>query len=564
MNVRLDEFLVLSRASYIFNMFSHNKVNYLNSNGEIQTVQDLDLVIPNSAHGVGNAVSSKSLFEMTKNFEFILGSLIEGLSINKYVLCRKDKTMEYIIVANFPHERKDNGEIIDVQIPFMFTQTDVVIVSPFNAPDMVERFKSPNEYIIGVMSTNVLIEMAGCAKAELLQYLTKFDGERDDKNASVIENVIDAVATSIQMRSEYFLKELQSVPETGYRVITEDSKEFERVYAKYGKMIDPVTDDMVRPTDFTPILIKDGEVNKSLIAETSVTNTQVVQKIIGIESFDEVLDLTGVVNKEVLIRCPEMNVPLAIKLPSTYYYVGYNTIVKETDVKLTTFQLLSLDSAMVNADYIPIDIEDADSVGVESDKIDNIVNTANEKFLIPFKKFGIVKGTALYESFYPVLKMPVNVIKSTFSVAFGVIKANSKLEKEKSEEIKEQLLNDELDSTFVMIELFFAKFALLMGTAFILGNFWIALIVWVLLKNRNKKIYIKSIERVERQVVSKIREYEKKVEFATQESDYESVKKLTHIRDTYKAMLDKLREVKKDTLKKEEKFTDTYAEYNHD
>ncbi|MGL5718538.1 MAG: hypothetical protein ACRCX2_36375 [Paraclostridium sp.] len=562
MNVRLDEFLVVSRASHIFRTMSKEKTEYLTSTGERGYVSELDLIIPTSKHGVGHMAQDKTIYDMTRNFVFILESLIEGLEVKKYVLCRPDKTMEYVLVANFLHRRKDNNETVEVQLPFMFTQTDIVAISPFNAPDLVERFGLTNQYIIGAIPTADLYNLDGTNKMMLLEYL-ELKNVNDTKNAEVILNKIDAIATSTHMQNEKFLKELSVVQSNSFNVITEESKEFEHLYSKYSSDMKTDIDDIIKPTDFMPIIVNEGGANKAMITKVVATESKIINYLVGIESFSEVNELTNSVVKEVLVRCPEEIVPIAIKLPSDMFYVAYNTIIQEED-SLKRIALLEPNCPYIDEKYIPLDNVEIETFGIEAEKMRQIASSINEKLLVPFKKFGIVHGTRMYELIKPVTKLPVGMAKAMLGTAFGIFKSSSQLEKEESEKIQEEVLNDELDSSFTKMELILQKYALLIGMTVLFANFFVGLMFWFICKSKVEKIRVKSIERVERRLVSMIGQYDKKIEFATQESDYESVKKLTHIRDNYKAGLDKLREVKTDALGKPEKYTDTYSEYNRD
>ena len=106
MNVRLDEFLILTRASYIFNILKQKNTTFINSDGEPTPLTNLDLVVSKTPMQVTD-LPEVTLLNLYSNLEFIFQCCIEGVTLDKYLICRTDKTMENILILNFPHTRKD-------------------------------------------------------------------------------------------------------------------------------------------------------------------------------------------------------------------------------------------------------------------------------------------------------------------------------------------------------------------------------------------------------------------------------------------------------------------------
>lgn len=551
MNVNMDEFIVAARASHILFTLTRNAHNFksIHNLGTTKTLSKLKSMIPIS--NIEAFWDTDSRLNIIKNLRFILEGAIPGMVISSFVLARVDHTLENGFMLTFPHKRSDNGEVVDVKLFVVITETDILLIAPFNCPGIGENH--PNQYVVSILDTH-LLDIPHNNKVAILDILDKNTDSEGNTYGHNLLKVIDTMATDIHMQCEYFLKAHSHVQDSEYRVITKDSKEFEHIYKKYADSIDYAVDDDIAITDFMPIIVSEDEVNKTLCCEHKYNGLvgRIESRIIGCESYEDLNLSTSNSTREALIRCPEENVPKAIKLPYNVIYIGYNNIIKENEPNCF-HALLSCEEPILDDAYIPGAISLPGVEGFDP-------SVAKELF-ISLKQFGISKTSKFAELCYPILKMPKDLAKSAIITIKSVYSASAKIEREESDRIKEKMLNDELDVTMDKVDNIFKKYMMLTALSFMLGGFFMGLIIWFILKGRVTKSKIKSYERVERRLVSVIREYETKISFANQESDYKSVKNLTRTMDTYKMMLDKLREVKKESLGKEEKYTDTYKEY---
>lgn len=550
MNVNMDEFIVVSRSSHILFTLMNNgtKTRCINSDDDVQ-LSELKAMIP--VFNTEAFWDTDSRLNIPRNLKFLLEGAIPGLVMSSFVLARVDHSLENIFTLNFPHTRRDNGEIVDVKLSVIITETDVLLIAPFNCPGLAEI--NTNPYLISILKTS-LLDIDYANKVSILDILDRKDNEGVSYGEKLLK-VIDVMATDIHMQCEYFLKSHAHVQDSEYKVITREDKEFEHIYGKYKDAIEfNVDGDDISITDFMPIIITEDEVSRTLCADHKYNQLvgRVESRIFACEEYEDLNYSTSNSTREVLIRCPENNVPRAIKLPYNIIYIGYNNIVKE-DEPNCFHALLTVDAPILPESYIPGADVVAGVEGFDAETAKNLFST--------LKQFGISKTSKFYELCYPILKMPKDIAKSAIITVKSVYSASAKIEREESERIKEKMLNDELDTITDRVDNIFKTYVMLVAISFMLGGFFVGLIVWFIMKGRVKTSKLKSFERVERRLISIIKEYETKISFANQESDYKSVKNLSRTMDTYKMMLDKLREVKKESLGKEEKYTDTYKEY---
>lgn len=549
MDVKLDEYLVLTRASHIYGILKDKNLKYLDGNDSEKYLKDTSFIIPDY-QSKESYVPKADRLNITKNIKFCLEALVPGLELRSYVLCRDDNSMENIFIASFPHTRKDNGEIVDIKMGVIITNTSVLAITPFNAPDLTERFSSPNQYIIGLMEVADL-NCEYSNKGNLLNYIETKKGEKT--RGECILDKLDAIATSIHMQCEGFLKVHSNITELGFNAITSTSPEFEHIYGKYKDSLNPEIDDIIPIQDFLPIIVTEDDVNKTLCRNSVASNAGVESKIKAYEHYEDLTTAEPNTIKEVLIRCPERTVPVAVKLLPYIYYTDYNTILIQNESGEKEAQLIDPRCPIVT-------FKEYDTVGTEG--MMDVLNPF--QLLRSLKQFGISSGTKIYELLKPIVKLPKDMAMTVVKTVKSVFTASSKIEKEESEEIKEQMLNDELDVVMTKFDIIVKNTILFVALTFMLTSIFFGLIAWLLARNYIKETKVKGIERVERRLISTIQRYDTKIQYANQESDYESVDSLTHKRDTYKMMLDKLREVKREALGKEEKYTDTYKEYSQD
>lgn len=552
MNVRLNEFIVIARASHAFFKLENSDEHFLDYDDVLRPCSEFVPLIRHIEPEYGKDSDSKNL-NAIMNLKFIFESIIPGLEFNSYVLSRTDKSMENIHMITFPHTRRDNNEVVDVKLAVIVTETDVLLVSPFSCPTLPTTYQGSNKFTISAFCTN-LLHKPSSNKEDILMPFIKVHGNDVFTPEDRLKGIIDVMATDIHMQCEYFLKAHSHVQEYDFKVITPDSKEFEVLYGKYADDMNFTTDDSIEVTDYMPIIVKDSENPKTMVIDHTYNAdaTRMESRLVGCESYDQLTSCAENTKREVLIRCPEFDAPKAIKLPYNMTYVNYNTVVIGNNIE-DQHKLLDCECPMLDERYVPgsLPIPAVESVSMESAK----------ELYTTLRQFGISKTSKMYEFIYPILKLPGDMFKSAIITARSIFKASAAIEREESERIKEKMLNDELDVVMDRMDNIFKSAVLAISLSFILGGFFVGMIAWLIFRGNLTKSKIKAYERTERRLVSKIREYETKIGYANQESDYKAVKDLTHRMDTYKMMLDKLREVKRESLGKDEKFTDTYKDY---
>lgn len=552
MNVRMDEFIVVTRAFLALQKSITNDVRPLDFSGIEHCMGEMKNMIPTLDDDSIFPINTRC--NIVRNLKFLLEGAVTGLEFNSYVIC-KNKFMFNIFVATFPYTRKDNSEVIDVKLAFYIQDTHVLIASPFKCPGLTSKFGGFNDYVFCILETSWL-DIDHSNKSAILDILDREVTNNGGRFGENLLELMDTMATDIHMQCEYFLKAHSHVQDNEYKVITEEDAEFQHLYSKYGdKMNSTIDDDILEATDFMPVIVTDNDVTKTMCAQHTYNGklARLESRIIGCETYEDLTTSdTPSSTREVLVRCPnDESKPFIIKLPFNLIYIDYNVVMNISDD--TTFPLLDKECSMAPSNYVPGAIED---VGIESDK----GSTAKELF-ITLKQFGISKSSKMYEFLYPIIKLPSDLMKSALITVKSVFLTSNQIEKEESEIVKDKMLNDELDSTLDQLDTVMKTYVLAITTCMVLGNIFLGLLIWLITKSKVKKNKIKGLERTERRLVSKIRECETKLNYANQESDYKAVKSYTHRMDTYKMMLDKLREVKKESLGKEEKYTDTYKEY---
>lgn len=552
MNVRLNEFIVIARASHAFFKLENSDESFLDYDDILRPCSEFVPLIRHTESDIDRDLTSRNL-NATMNLKFIFESIIPGLEFNSYVLSRTDKSMENIHMITFPHTRKDNNEVVDVKLAVIATETDVLLVSPFSCPTLAITYQGSNKFAISAFCANLLHKPSSNKEDILIPFIKVHENDKCTPEER-LKSIIDIMATDIHMQCEYFLKVHSHVQEYEYKVITPESKEFEVLYSKYADDMNFTVDDSIEMTDYMPIIVKDSDKPRTMVIDHTYNPnaSRMESRMVGCESYEDLTTGTENTKREVLVRCPEFDVPKAIKLPYNMTYVNYNTIVLGSDIN-QQHKLLDCECPIIDDRYVPgsMSIPAVESVSMDSAK----------ELYTTLRQFGISKTSKLYEFIYPILKLPGDMFKSALITAKSIFKASAAIEREESERIKEKMLNDELDVVMDRMDNIFKSAVLAVSLSFVLGGFFVGMIAWLIFRGNLTKSKIKAYERTERRLVSKIREYETKIGYANQESDYKAVKDLTHRMDTYKMMLDKLREVKRESLGKEEKFTDTYKDY---
>ena len=549
MDIKLNEFMAISRASAILKSLKEKDCIYKDLLGSDKPVVELTELIKTTPNAMSTSIyPEEDVISLTQKFEFLMEVLIPGVQINKFVLVNKDKTMSHIILMKFIHKRMDNLELVQTVIPIKLMTDEIVAVTPFNSPELNALTRMEDQYVAPLFNTLEIQELDYNNKSEIIGYLTE---ERE----AYVMSVIDAIATSIHMQIEYVEKNFGALNNFGYRVVTKEEEEFNSTYGDYMKS--DTIDSHINPIDYTPIMVSDENGVGFLKRVTKKRGNHVITEYAVGESVPDG-SMTSAGLEELVVYCPEKSAPVGIKLPNETYYWKYNTITMLDGDREVTDDLLTPHSPVIDEEYVPF----SGMIGMEGEKLDKFKGMVNAKLLIPFKKFGITKGTKLYEILLPLTKLPIDVAKSALSMSFNIFRTNNQIEKKETLELQEKLLNDELDSSTIKFKNMIGKYAVLVGAATIMGGWFFGIIVWLISRNRFAKIQLKSFERVEHRVVSYIQTEEQKLSFAKQESDYEAVKKIQLQIDAYKLMLNKLREAKKEVLGKKERYEDKSSEYN--
>lgn len=523
----MTEYIYCKRSAYIFRKLLERGSSYNTTrcvDGEVcRDVLDANYIRYIPEEMLKTQITLESMFR----------ALYDDIVIKRFITIHEmdDGSIKYIPVTLF--------EVIDphVMIPVIITTKDVFIVSPFGNVTRNSGDNIADSYIWSIAPTQYFYERG--LTEETIDFWEQKVGGSD---VTIREYISSAIALFIERSGKSYELISENFDDIDSLFITETSEgepAYENVVSRFGLesivSVAKVGSKPIPDEAFLPMEVKIDSSSDSLVIT--------VKNIDGRMR----LDTTNINPDTPLIVVPvDAKYITLMLLDPSYYYVGNGAISKSGDYydENTNIQLLDMMVTKEEEALSMLQEHDPNNLNIGTESAISMIRDIKSAIKI----FGIRRGSELYNLFMKIIRGPGVGIKFLYNIIKEIVTNKNKLEKSNSLDVQEQMLNDELDSMSNHI-----KFAIkngIQGTVLTFGFLPLLPVMYLLMRNKNKKVRLKSIERCEFKVLGMLERVEAKLEHARQESDYESVDALLAEKHHLEFALVKLREFKNETVSK--------------
>lgn len=463
----------------------------------------------------------------------------------------------------------DKGVIVNKSGYFIPTKDFVFMVSPFRndyAFNLCEDYfcipliSTDCDCLSGIPSMEELYSDAVIDSAIIngfKKYVTNAISNVFDSNSNVLKCLID-------LYSESDVTEVISVNESHNSLL------FEKLGVEKIKTERDITDTINNPNAYLPLIIKqEGDGNKfntSLLISTAESDGKTVRVKETVNNatarpISEDGHYATSCDSKYILAINHNHLRLIFNLSDNMVMREGNLI----DIHMLDGSICSVPLCSMFGDDNLIPEDSLRSVGIESTISANLSDMQHT-----INKFGIKLNNVtskLLSPIMPIISKSKELALAAFDVVKTVLFQPLKYEKDVSLDMQEKLLNDEVDALSDKMTFFIDTSMGVAGVGILTCFNWIAMIItFFIARKRISARRIKAIQRLEYRIHDIIERLEKKIEFATQESDRVAVDQLTKERNGYKFLLVRLDDIKKnyDMDKKKTIYSDVNPDNNKD
>lgn len=509
--------------------------------------------------------SQYNSYENIRKIDNGLANLMEilypGSSVTKYIVSvtKKLDTPQFVPIHILTIPGFDNNG--DLIVPIFITGTDVFMVKTIFkpvAPDEIVVEREP--FLIKLMNTYDLLSNDG--PLQMSDFVKNAPIVTDD----IIGNlkVYQAVCGGILNKIYNMYSSVSEFSFTESKLSADDAKT--RFIEKNYTMDLPDSENYyISPDMFMPLVVKKDDSDTSTYIrlcyedkptspESKVITTLTTINPLPIPEYnseDESKNKVIVPDKNLIIVKNTTDAAFMILNINTMIYVGNGLLLMKTSNdpnKMFKLDLNFLSLYMDKEELDSIDIENLSrEVALES------MTTSVKKIIQSAKEVGMNVRADVFPFVRKLLGLPkdlVNLVLKFMTKAFNTVNL---LEKNKSLDYQEKLLNDELSSFSETLSKLVSYGGIALSVAFIPTNLLCKIIIFVLAKSVHDDIKVRAIERVEHRLDDIIQRLNKKIEFATQEYNKEAVNELKKEKALYMFALERLLEVKEKVYKRSRK-----------
>lgn len=561
----IAEYIVMRRAAHIINSIIHKPENATKASYYSPTAFTMGNIIDSKPYvGPDDTVENSVLFQ--RRLEDLFNLVFEGCRVSRFVAI--DRTADEFKDCNsIPLFLLEVYEPSHCYIPIYVVDDAVLAISPFNNEAITKVSRNP--YIIELFPTSYILSTMGQPGIDALNRLLdetalRFQDERvinvDDGSAGIRNITRRQLISDMAFLFNSGITKQDALLTRGFAGISSDKVvevSSESIYYKKMKAVynmeslekgEELGDGIIDPTDFMPIYLSTSGSGSSsgfaVLTDTKsgdkeVTKIAIKPQVLGITSDDS--SIKAVLTKDNVSTYRYFMLEL-----EEYYYIGNNRAV-----------------AFLNGElYGPVNLLEERSVELD----DLVPEISNEGMMDKFKsagsvmknvnfvlkKFGLKAGSRAAGLLTQLFKqVGVKNVKWVMGQIAGTFKRGLDLEKADAIELQEKLLNDEIDVLQERISSYAKTWFKACTLSVFCGGLIAFPFAWIIGRARTKNARVRAIERLELRFDNVIERLERKINYAEERSENESVDQLIRERQMYQAARMRLLRMKDDAYGKD-------------
>lgn len=556
----LSEYIILSRSAYLLDNAS---------------------IVPTAEY---SDYDYETLFNIDKNIENLFISIFDGATISKFIIIRNEEceVRKYypLYLLEVPSYKDGKTLILPMAlignglcgIKTIFPYSDAVEMQPF---------------LFEIMSIYPLRDKKG--SVEFFNFLQEVDFTSTylTEIKSNLEEYFDTSGYILNNINNTF----SSLSEFNINPISLDNESDKYAnYIKNSYILDTPRENKIqsmpiRPEMFMPLVVKvnnpDGEAtNKvlslyysSLSKPSDYTSDSVVlrSEVVDVNRVEEINNIVNkdgegqVIPNKVFVQVPDKCEYIIID-STCMVYVGegklFTTIIDSKDEEKGSMNYLDLNRLVLNENESISSTEESPYLNPLSENVSTESLVSNFKDLV---KKGKEAGINVKSDVMPYLRklvgLPKDLVHMIYKYVLRIFNKANEMEKNKSLDYQEKLLNDEISEFSETMEKLVSNGVVAIGVLLIPTSFIIQVIIFLIGKSVNEQIRLRALERMEHRLEDIIDRLDKKIEFANQDYDKKAVNELKKQRSLYIFAFERILKVKKKVYGKGRKDS-AFREYD--
>lgn len=558
----IAEYIVMRRATHIINSLI-NKTENANKISWFSPICSSTGNIIDSKPFIGPDKTPEMAVRFQRRLEDVFSLVFEGCRFSRFVAV--DKTADDTKPCNtIPMYLLEVFEPSHCYIPIYVVDDAVLAVSPFNNPS-INRI-SRNEYLIELFPTALILETINeDGIAGLNECLDQPAIRMADPTGMTLGGVVityrDFIHDMMLMFNEGVKRQdallTRGFSDMGSEKVVEVSTEsvyFRKMRACYSlesiEKGEELGDGVIDPTDFMPVYLTSKGSNGFAILEDTEKDGK---KITRISMKPQVLGLTVNDSSIRAVLCKENTSGVnyfMIELDE-WYYVGNNQVVAYINGEIfAPTSLLETHSTFLDNGIDNNPVSEISNEGIMSKVKSGGELIKNAGYVL--KKFGIKYGSnaagLITQLFKDVGLKNAKWLLTQFGSTF---KRGIDLEKADTLELQEKLLNDQLDSMQENVTFYSKVWFRSVTLSIFCGGLVVFPLAWLISCMRTKKARVNALERLEVRFDNIIERIERKINYAEERSENETVDSLIKERQMYQMARMRLLKMKDDVYNKE-------------
>lgn len=558
----IAEYIVMRRATHIINSLI-NKTENANKISWFSPICSSTGNIIDSKPFIGPDKTPEMAVRFQRRLEDVFSLVFEGCRFSRFVAV--DKTADDTKPCNtIPMYLLEVFEPSHCYIPIYVVDDAVLAVSPFNNPS-INRI-SRNEYLIELFPTALILETINeDGIAGLNECLDQPAIRMADPTGMTLGGVVityrDFIHDMMLMFNEGVKRQdallTRGFSDMGSEKVVEVSTEsvyFRKMRACYSlesmEKGEELGDGVIDPTDFMPVYLTSKGSNGFAILEDTEKDGK---KITRISMKPQVLGLTVNDSSIRAVLCKENTSGVnyfMIELDE-WYYVGNNQVVAYINGEIfAPTSLLETHSTFLDNGIDNNPVSEISNEGIMSKVKSGGELIKNAGYVL--KKFGIKYGSnaagLITQLFKDVGLKNAKWLLTQFGSTF---KRGIDLEKADTLELQEKLLNDQLDSMQENVSFYSKVWFRSVTLSIFCGGLVVFPLAWLISCMRTKKARVNALERLEVRFDNIIERIERKINYAEERSENETVDSLIKERQMYQMARMRLLKMKDDVYNKE-------------
>lgn len=555
--MNLADHIIMRRAAHVISTVTSDDSNARYSFYYSPFTNDKGNIIDSKAYiGIGEEIS-KVLFQ--RRLEDMFRLVFEGCGFTRILAVDKEAD-DFKSCNVIPMYLLEVFEPSHCFVPIYVTDESILAVSPFNNL-AIERV-SKNPYLLELIPTSILLEAMtdpGLEKLNTLleEVVVRLPGETEDSLGEGISRRT-FIADMVLLFNEG-VKKQDALLTRGYNEVSADLVEevsTESVYFKKMRTLfsmeefdkgEELSDGVIAPTDFMPIYVTHkGDSGFAILQNKLKDDGKVVTSLAIKPHVVGVTNTNGI--KAILTKDNIAGKKYFILELHDFHYVGNNKIVHYNYMDGHIEEGLSV------IDMFSTAIDDPTEYNVGTEGIKSAIKSGGDAIKNAFfvlKKFGIKHGSYVGGLIVTLFKqVGVKNAKWLLSEFGATFRRGVDLEKADTLELQEKLLNDELDSIEERVVSYSKTWLRSISLSVFMGGLIYFPLAWLVSRHRTKKARVNAIERLEVRFDNIIERIDRKINYAEERSENESVDSLLKEKQMYQMARMRLLKLKDDAYNK--------------